>query len=124
MANGFDTVAVWVAEKSPIIVWMIFGTKTRRAFVQSSCRKPGIPKGVNLFPKLRLETPMPPICFFGHRSRPYKQIRTFWMICVAPLAVADPRLTTSHLSNAERCHHCVVKGLCNKHVGYGDGDVI
>jgi len=95
MADGFDPVAVRVAQECSVIGRVIVA-QARRAVVAAAGGDPGIPEGIDLGPPFRLEAPVPTGGVFGFRAVADRDVAAI-RIRRAPVRQSSrrPTLTTS-----------------------------
>src|SRR5471030_2686887 len=119
MADGFDPVAVGIAQERCVIV-----AQSRRAVIAAAGRYPCVPERIDLGPPFRLETPVAAGGILRFGALADGNIDPLGMRWPRSLAIAQPVVAAADFYNAEHMHDGVVEAFGGCDIRYGNGDVI
>src|SRR5216684_5379984 len=123
MADGFDPVAVGVAQKRSVIGCVIIA-QARCTVIAAAGGDAGIPEGIDLGPPLRLEAPVAAKGVFGLWPFADGEVDALGISGARAFAMAQPVIAAADLDDLKRFHDRVVEALGRGDIRYGDGDMV
>src|SRR5436190_1471439 len=123
MADGFDPVAVGVAQKCRVI-GSVIAAQARRPVIGAAGGHAGIPERIDLALPARLEAPVAACGVVRLLALADGDIDTIRIGRPGTFAVAEPILAAADLDDAKRFHDRIIEALGSRDVRHRDGNVI